>query len=110
MKRTAEQAANDIFDIAQSGTFDTYRFREIIDSVCAEKPAYPIPGPYEIALQLGCALAASEKYDTPEAALGAAWAAVPAYFAGRDHYVTTIVPGVFYQSAPVGGETIPEHG
>lgn len=88
---TSEQAAQAIFDMAASGSFDTERMRKIIERV---KQPYPIPGPYEIALQLGCALAASGKYPTPDAAIDAAWMTVPSYFAGRDRYVSEMVPAM----------------
>lgn len=61
---------------------------------------YPIPGPYEIALQLGCALASTGRYETPGAAMHAAWTAVPEFFQGRDFYLRQIVPIVYGQAAP----------
>lgn len=57
-----------------------------------EKPAYHIPGPYEIALTVGAALCSTGRYETPGAALAAAWTAVPEYFQGRDFYLGHIVP------------------
>ena len=59
------------------------------------KPTYHVPGPYEIALQLGCALAGTGRYETPGAALQAAWMAVPEFYQGRDTYLRDIVP-MFY--------------
>lgn len=72
----------------------------------AEPPPYHIPGPYEIALAVGAALAGSGRYDTPGAALQAGWAAVPEFFAGRDYYVQVLAPGIYAagQASPLSQE------
>lgn len=61
----------------------------------AAAPPYKIPGPYEIALLYGAALVASGKYDNVGAAMGAAWAAVPEFFVGRDLFTQQIGPMYF---------------
>lgn len=58
----------------------------------AAKPKYHVPGPYEIALALGCALATSGRFETPGAALTAAWMAIPEFYAGRDAYLRDLAP------------------
>lgn len=74
----------------------------------AEKP-YHIPGPYEIALAVGAALVTTGKYDTPGAALDAAWMAVPEYFTGRDRYLAEMVPMMRGMAASAGqGSELPE--
>lgn len=62
-------------------------------------PTYHVPGPYEIALAVGAALATSGRYDTPGAAMAAAWVSVPEFFAGRDLYLRDIVPILFPEAA-----------
>jgi hypothetical protein len=61
----------------------------------AGKPAYHVPGPYEIALTVGAALCSTGKFDTPGAALAQAWASIPEFYIGRDAYLTSIAPVVF---------------
>lgn len=78
--------------------------------VLAAQPAptpYHIPGPYEIALAVGAALASSGLYATPGAAMVAAWSAVPDFFDGRDFYLTELVPARYGQ-APA--ERAPDDG
>jgi hypothetical protein len=72
-----------------------------VDEGVAVQQPYKIPGPYEIALTIGAALAASGKYENPGAAMAAAWASVPEFYQARDQYLNETVP-IFY-----GGE-IPE--
>lgn len=67
---------------------------------------YKIPGPYEIALTFGTALAASGKYESPGAAMDAAWMAVPEFFQARDRYLTEMVP-MFYGGTSATGEIQP---
>lgn len=64
-------------------------------AAAAAKPRYHIPGPYEIALAIGAALASSGTYATPGAAMTAAWLAVPEFFAGRDTYLRDLAPILF---------------
>lgn len=63
---------------------------------------YPIPGPYEIALQVGAAAVQSGRFENIGAALHAAWVAVPEFYKGRDLYVTTIAPLIYGVSPPEG--------
>lgn len=67
------------------------------------RPKYHIPGPYEIALAVGAALAASGRYETPGGAMAAAWASIPEFYFGRDMYLKEIAPAAFGQSPPEGG-------
>lgn len=88
---------------------EVWDVREFCDGVLAlveearRQPApYHVPGPYEIALAVAQGLCASGKYDSPSAAMGAAWTAVPAFFAGRNFYVTELAP-VLYGLSPTEG-------
>lgn len=73
-------------------------------ALAAVAPAYHVPGPYEIALQVGAALAASGNYATPGAAMVAAWAAVPEFYQGRDFYLTEIAPVMYPGQLAVAGD------
>lgn len=83
-------------------------FSALLDAFAASvvpepaKPKYHIPGPYEIALAVGAALATSGKYETPGAALEAAWMALPEYWTGRDRYMTEMVPMMAAMKAAAG--------
>lgn len=55
-------------------------------------PAYHVPGPYEIAMTFGAALASTGQYATPGAAMAAAWMSVPEFYQARDAYLSEIVP------------------
>lgn len=67
------------------------------------KAKYHTPGPQEIALAMGAALAASGKYETPGAALTAAWMAVPEYFTGRAEFLK--LASILAGSSPNEGES-----
>lgn len=64
-------------------------------ALAAALPAYKIPGPYDIAMAFGAAAVMSGKYESIEAAMGAAWAAIPGFWNGRDLYQTQIGPMYF---------------
>lgn len=73
-----------------------------------QAPAYTIPGPYDLALAFGAAFVASGKVDSIEAAMGQAWAAVPAFYAARDMYLREIVPVIYGPGGPAGGDPAAE--
>lgn len=100
---TLDECAAGIFDLCRRD-HNTDEIKALISAYEAAKPAaaYHVPGPYEIALAVGASLAASGTYDTPGAALQAAWGAVPEFYFGRDFYLTQLAPMVFGQSPPEG--------
>lgn len=71
-----------------------------------DRPAYKIPGPYDIALAMGPAMAATGRFDTPGAAWVAAWGSIPEFYAGRDFFQKELAPILFGQHAAAmnGGE------
>jgi len=56
------------------------------------------PTPDQLAMSFAAALMMTGKYESPEAAIGAAWAAVPEFYMARLHYAQHIAPMFF---APV---------
>lgn len=98
----ADKAATRIGDLVASGNWNTDQLAAIIRAEVSND--YPIPGPYEIALQVGAALAATGRYETPGAALYAAWGAVPEFFSGRNFYLTQIVPALYGQAVAPAAE------
>lgn len=87
----------------QAAIGDEARAARIVSQLLHEaaKP-YPIPGPYEIALQVGAAAVQSGRFENIGAALHAAWVAVPEFYKGRDLYVSTIAPLIYGVSPPEG--------
>lgn len=79
--------------------------RELRAELAAAKarPKYHTPGPQEIALALGAALAASGQFATPGAALSAAWMAVPEYYTGRAEFLK--LGAILAGMSPTEGET-----
>jgi len=94
----ADKAANRIAALVMQGGWSPDQFAAIIREEVSSD--YHVPGPYEIALQVGASLAATGRYETPGAALYAAWGAVPEFFSGRDFYLSEIVPALYGQAAP----------
>lgn len=66
---------------------------------------YAMPGPYDIAMAFGAAAVASGNYQTVEGAMAAGWAAVPAFYAARDQYVSEIAPAIYGITAAAGQVT-----
>lgn len=61
----------------------------------AVSPFAGMPRADAIALQFAAALMQTGKYDTPEAAIGAAWSAVPEFYMAALRYSQTIGPIFF---------------
>lgn len=60
------------------------------------------PSPDQLAVAFAAALMSSGKYaDSPEAAIIAAWWAVPAFYTGRAEYQTKIGPMYFHMQSEV---------
>lgn len=76
--------------------------------LAGEPAPYPIPGPYEIALQVGAAAVQSGRFENIGAALHAAWVAVPEFYNGRDFYVQTLAPMIYGVSPPEGSPAYDE--
>lgn len=84
-----------LFDYGQRANQNTDELREILAPFLAAWDAaapYKIPGPYEIAMTYGAALAASGKVDSLPAAMLQAWAAVPEFYKARDWYLSEFAP------------------
>ena len=99
----ALQAAHDLLDrIAQDGRWSVADAAGVRDQLAAalKAPGYHIPGPYEIALTLGAALAGSGRFESPGAALQAAWFAVPEFYQARDRYLLEMVPVIYGGLSP----------
>lgn len=71
----------------------------------AQPAPYAIPGPYDIAMAFGAAALATGKYDSPGAAMTAAWMAVPEFYMARDSYLRDMAP-MFFPAAPPEGSTV----
>lgn len=56
------------------------------------------PKPDELAVAYGAALMQSGRYESAEAAIIAAWWAVPHFYTGRYEYMRTIAPMFFIKS------------
>lgn len=98
-----------LFDYGQRADQNTDDLAAILAPFLAAWDAsapYKIPGPYEIAMTYGAALAASGKVDSLPAAMIQAWAAVPEFYKARDWYLNEFAPmrmGV--AMSPPEGET-----
>lgn len=72
----------------------------------AEPEAYapPVPSPYDVALAISSALIQTAKYENPDAAISAAWWAVPSYYMGAAEYNRVIAPALLFGIGPSEGE------
>lgn len=80
--------------------------REIWAFAFSKPEAYApaIPSPYEVALAISSALIQTAKYENPDAAISAAWWAVPSYYQGAGEYNRVIAPALLFGIGPSEGE------
>lgn len=84
--------------------------QQLLDAADLAPAGYDVPGPYDLALAFGQAFVASGKVDSIEAAMGQAWAAVPAFYAARDMYLRDIVPVIYGPGGPGAAGGNPAEG
>jgi hypothetical protein len=104
MPLTVTEAADLIAELGPAGLWSAKEIAAIIGQVAPPPtPApYHIPGPYEIALAFGAALASTGKYETPGAAMAAAWTSIPEFYMARDQYLGQVAPVVFKPQEAAG--------